>query len=906
MESDLYSQFVRPYAGTQLQMLKLDIEFQSAKGDWIKAIYKDETWEVLDLLGGFGANLLGHNHPEILKVVEEFLAQSGVQLAQLSLRKAAALLAQRLSVLCNPVLGEGSIVHLSSTGSEAVEVALKNALLNYQCKVSNWQSSWNGIQEQLQAGIIKPCSTETLFADPENLDIKKLLSGYTAELEAIAIAKMQHSYHGRTLASISASDSPLAKYLPKNLSGHKTIMLKNSDSDAILDLENHQIVRLPVPEIKDRVLTIQWQEFSRLAAILVEPVQGEGGIHILSRATTRALNELAQNTGALLIADEVQCGLGRTGEFFASASLGLEPGAVLFGKSLGGGIAKVGASAFASKHYNKILGRFGSTFAEDELSCRVALRSLEILQVEQGPERARAVGEVLHKVLTDLKNEFPDTIKECRGTGLMYGVEFESFAANPSCMLRLFQSNALSAFLMASFLLHRHHLRVAPSLSHPNTLRIEPSIFYDTKNNQKLREAFADLATAIERGDFAYLTQHLRESGDFLAKPRDFRKHDRKPQFSRVPCDAKVAFVGHLMDMSHLPLFDASLAGIDLKSLISWYRKGEGFFGPALFDRVCIKGKSGKTVELSMIGIYETPATFAAAIRTRNKALLLGRVQEAVDMAAAHGCEVIGLGGLTSIVASNGTTIDSHGAALTTGNSLTAAMTVAAIEKAARIKGLDFKTARIAIVGAAGNIGMAYTRWALTRFNDLRLFGSVDSWKKNSSFVDWARGCSQNKITFCTELKELKDCDIIVTMTNQAVPVIYPEHLSAKVKVILDVAVPSDVHASVREVFKDLLVIEGGWVKVPGLQTHLIGGMDTPAGHTLACLAETAVLGLSGRRQHYSYGDIQEQKIREIYQLALAEGFELGEFRFAKAPAPADPKFRPARESHLSESSLQI
>ncbi len=346
------------------------------------------------------------------------------------------------------------------------------------------------------------------------------------------------------------------------------------------------------------------------------------------------------------------------------------------------------------------------------------------------------------------------------------------------------------------------------------------------------------------------------------------------------------------MDVDHLTYFDLSLGTVPKAELNDWYMKGEGFFGPSLIERVCVQGRSGKTCEVCMIAVYESPATIAAVIRSRKKSEILARVQQAVDMANDLGCQVAGLGGLTSIIAANGTAVDSRGMTLTTGNSLTAAMTVAALEKAMLMKGLDPRKSSIGIVGGSGNIGKAYSLWAAGQFHELHLFGSATSRLRSESLVRWMNEQGA-KVDYSTDLAALQSCDVIVTMTNEADAIIHPRYLSQKVKVILDVAVPRDVDPLVRVVFPNLLVIEGGWVKVPGLRTHLIAGMDAPPGHTLACMAETIVMGLAGRSEHFSYSELQERKIKEIYQLALREGFEPGDFR---VPLPSKP---PAR--HLDD-----
>ncbi len=414
MDSNDYCRYVRPYAGTQLRLLKLDYELVSGRGDWLVAEQDGKTFEVLDLLGGFGANLLGHNHPDIVSTAQEFLTRNSVQQAQLSLRKGAAQLGARISQLCEPLLGEDVVVHLSSTGSEAVEVALKNSLLKFEEKIVAWRSAWNGVEDQIKARLLK-ASEEVPAATDEWLKTQE------AKAREFVIGKLSRSYHGRTLSAIAASDSALAKYLPKSAATADTLKMPADNPEQILRLGREMAVQMPFPSFRHGIVSVEWRNISRLAAIIVEPIQGEGGIFPLAHEVSTALNLLAEETGAILIADEIQCGLGRSGKFFASELVNLKPGVILFGKSLGGGIGKVAASAFSKSSYHKILGRFGSTFAEDEFSCRLALKSLDILTEKGVLERVQESGKELRQTIDALGAKQADVISEVRGSGLMLG-----------------------------------------------------------------------------------------------------------------------------------------------------------------------------------------------------------------------------------------------------------------------------------------------------------------------------------------------------------------------------------------------------------------------------------------------------------------------------------------------------
>jgi len=158
------------------------------------------------------------------------------------------------------------------------------------------------------------------------------------------------------------------------------------------------------------------------AAIIVEPVQGEGGVRPIPATTLQAIKDACARTGALLIADEVQSGCGRTGQFLASQTLGLTPDLVALGKALGGGMP-VGAVMVSARIAETIApGDHGTTYGGNLLACRAALVFLEAL--ESGLQaRVREVSAHLFKGLQALRAKHPGIV-DVRGLGLIAGIEF--------------------------------------------------------------------------------------------------------------------------------------------------------------------------------------------------------------------------------------------------------------------------------------------------------------------------------------------------------------------------------------------------------------------------------------------------------------------------------------------------
>jgi len=157
----------------------------------------------------------------------------------------------------------------------------------------------------------------------------------------------------------------------------------------------------------------------RTAAVIVEVVQGEGGVHVVDTGFLLRLRELCDERGALLVADEIQTGLGRTGRWFACEHAGLRPDVITLGKSIGGGIP-MGVAAWRDGLGTFEPGTHGSTFGGNPLACAASRAVLRALRRERLPERADRLGRVARAALDALD---APVVREVRGLGLMLGVE---------------------------------------------------------------------------------------------------------------------------------------------------------------------------------------------------------------------------------------------------------------------------------------------------------------------------------------------------------------------------------------------------------------------------------------------------------------------------------------------------
>jgi acetylornithine/N-succinyldiaminopimelate aminotransferase len=218
--------------------------------------------------------------------------------------------------------------------------------------------------------------------------------------ERIDIIGFEGSFHGRTLAAVNASGN--ASYLEgfgPRMPGF--IQLPFDDMDALKAAVG-----------------------PTTAAIIVEPVQGEGGARSLSEASLKALRQLCDETGTLLIYDEIQCGLGRTGKLFAHDWVeGAQPDIMCVAKALGGGFPVGACLATAEAGRGMVVGSHGSTYGGNPLAMAVGLAAMEELTRPELMENVQKVAGFFTQQLSGLKDRFPDVVKDIRGKGLLIGIQ---------------------------------------------------------------------------------------------------------------------------------------------------------------------------------------------------------------------------------------------------------------------------------------------------------------------------------------------------------------------------------------------------------------------------------------------------------------------------------------------------
>ncbi len=228
-----------------------------------------------------------------------------------------------------------------------------------------------------------------------NENALKLASFHTGRTRILAAGK---AFHGRTSLAVEATDNPKI-VAPVNANGHVTFLPLN-DLDAFTS------------ELKK----------GDVAAVIVECIQGVGGIRMATKEFMQGLRKVCDEVGTLLICDEIQCGYGRSGKFFAHQHLGVKPDIITCAKGIGNGFPM--GAVLISPNIPASYGMLGTTFGGNHLACTAALAVLDVIENEHLVENAAKVGSYLLEELNKLKATNPHIV-DVRGEGLMIGIEYD-------------------------------------------------------------------------------------------------------------------------------------------------------------------------------------------------------------------------------------------------------------------------------------------------------------------------------------------------------------------------------------------------------------------------------------------------------------------------------------------------
>jgi len=323
------------------------VAFVRGEGVWL---WDDTGRKYLDALAGIAVSTLGHAHPKLVRALADQAARV-LHTSNLFRIPVQELAADRIAEITG--LEE---VFFCNSGCEANEAAIK---------IARKYGHDRGVQEP-------------------------------------TIVVMENSFHGRTLATLSATGSR------KVQAGFEPLV--------------SGFVRAPYNDLGavQRIAEIN----RNVVAVLVEPIQGEGGINVSSMEYLRGLRELCDRHEWLLMLDEVQCGLGRTGQWFVYQHAGIVPDVVPLAKGLGSGVP-VGACVAGGRGAGVLKpGNHGSTFGGNPLACTAVVTTIDAMREQGLLQNAARVGQVMREALAAAFAGVPGVV-EIRGMGMMIGVQLD-------------------------------------------------------------------------------------------------------------------------------------------------------------------------------------------------------------------------------------------------------------------------------------------------------------------------------------------------------------------------------------------------------------------------------------------------------------------------------------------------
>ncbi|MCL6591634.1 MAG: aminotransferase class III-fold pyridoxal phosphate-dependent enzyme [Firmicutes bacterium] len=948
--SQKYTELCRPKLGKLLKLAKLDVIYHRAEAD--RMYYCDEFGkerQVIDFLGGYGASLFGHNHPDLVRAAREFYEQKRVFNAQGSCRAEAAMLAEKLDQMMFARVGRHFVSTFASTGAEAIEAAMKHAELAAVKKLDHIQKELAGqmskYKKLYQKGVLRPA------ADFYEMSLEHLGLRESDGLEKIFAAILEYnrflfltpprfislkkSFHGKTTGAVQLTYNENYR-LPFHRIGPRCVFIDPPRIQTLDEqIKKRELKYLSLEMYKNELHLVE-KSFYNIAALFIEPLQGEGGIHVISKEVIKQCRIAADKYHFPLVFDEIQSGMGRTGTFLFSEQSGVSADYYTFSKSLGGGLAKISALLIDQTMYEKEFSLIHtSTFAEDGFSAHIALESLKLLNDSGLMVKCQAQGAKLKAGLVRIWDSYPEIIEEVRGQGLMLAIQFKSQSGSGSNLIRLISRENYLGYIIAGHLLHESGIRVAPTLSSNSTIRLEPSAYIADESIAILLRGIERVCEIIQKENgFELIKYMVRDVAGTVQTPiRDYKRI--LPKRKHDPEIRKIAFLGHFVTAEHLALWDRSLENLNSRERKDLVDQIHESIGPIVFDPLVVHSATGEKVEFYFIGLAVDSEIMYRYLKQKNLKLIREKITKAVEMAVDLGCSVVGLGSYTSIVTQNGKSIATDSIAITTGNSLTVKMGLEAIFQAASRQGIALCEATAGVVGATGNIGSIYSIMLAEKVAELILFGRKGKEKdlekvaadiyhnlfqhiilaqkngtggqltgmalkikesrtfqkylhagmaepemKEPFYQEIAREFGKlSPVKTSTDLYGLKNCQIILSASNDSNPIIFPEMLGDHPVIINDISVPMDTDERVAMEKKNATVILGGIIRLPDNPEFYIDGFPLEKGMAYACMSETILLGLEGITENYSYGNITKHQVEKIGAIAKRHGFELGQLK---------------------------
>ncbi|MGO8671897.1 MAG: aspartate aminotransferase family protein [Capsulimonadaceae bacterium] len=305
--------------------------------------------------------------------------------------------------------------------------------------------------------------------------LNKPLADLSARLASIAPGKLRYSFLCNSGTEAVEGALKVARMATGRIEVISTVGGYHGKTMGGLSATGREVFRKPFEPLVPGFRQVPWNDVDALAntigsetaAVIVEPVQGEGGIQVPDPGYLPEVRRLCTRHGALLIVDEVQTGLGRTGRMFAVEHWHVEPDILTLAKALGGGVLPVGAFMSTPEIWDRVFREnpfiHTSTFGGSEVACAAALAAIEETLDLDLPRRAAENGAYFLEGLRRVRSVYPKIVRDIRGLGLMLGLEF----ADPDV-----------AKIVIGTMIHRGVI-AAYTLNNPRVIRIEPPLIID-------------------------------------------------------------------------------------------------------------------------------------------------------------------------------------------------------------------------------------------------------------------------------------------------------------------------------------------------------------------------------------------------------------------------------------------
>jgi acetylornithine/succinyldiaminopimelate/putrescine aminotransferase/predicted amino acid dehydrogenase len=632
-----------------------------------------------------------------------------------------------------------------------------------------------------------------------------------------------------------------------------------------------------------------------VAALIVEPVQGEGGMRVQPPGYLERAQALCKQHGALFVLDEVQTGLGRTGALFGYQQHGaIAADMLLLAKALGGGLVPLGAVLCTRDAWSEDFGFLhSSTFANSHLTTSVGAATLDALLADDAVlvRNAASRGARLHAGLERIASAYPQAVAGVHGQGLMQGLELQPWSGERSYFNAHVSHNGWAVPIVAGYLLAVEHVLTAPTFNAGQVLRIQPALTVTEAQIDRILQALERAVALIAAEDFAELLRPLLPEGAVRTgmpcpPARPHNKTHAQPVRNAVARKRRFAFLVHPTDddslFSILPPSARAAGAHAQEQWVQWMRSWASKMhapAPVLYIPA-VDSPTGDSVDGYLLGAPLTPLDILRLGPDAQRALIAGYLEQARQLNA----DMIGLGAFTSVITRAGSALAGAGLDLTTGNSLTAIASVESLMQHAQRRHAGARGHTCAVVGAAGSVGrLVALHLARRGASALQLIGNPDNPRALPALeavaadvhaLLRANGLAPIPVACTTDVaRGVCEAELVVTATSAG-----RSFLDASAflpgAIVCDVARPLDVQRRLAG-RSDVLVFEGGLMALPGRPRFgEINVLGYPDGINLACLSETIALTLDGATGCHSIGQrIDYVEALAIYATARKHGF---------------------------------